>query len=192
MTRAALTTAGAVAATPAPLLAAQEGGGLFALEPGLMIWTILVFLIVLYALRKWAFGPILGALDAREEGIRSSIEHAAVMRAEAQSLLEEHRRQLADARRESQEIVAQGREAAERLRREIEATAREEGERMLERARQEIERERDQALLQIRQEGVDLALAAASRLLDEKLTADKDRELVRAYLADIEPVAAEA
>lgn len=173
------------AVAPAPLLAAQEngGGGLFSLDPGLSLWTIVVFLLVLFILKKYAWGPILGALDAREAGIRSSIDEATNLQAEAESLLEEHRRQLADARRQAQEIVAEGRAAAERLGREIQDKARHEGDRIVERARAEIERERDKALSTVRTEAVELALAAASRLLEERLTEDRDRELVKGYLA---------
>ena len=174
-----------LALAPAPLLAAQEngGGGLFSLDPGLSLWTIVVFLLVLFILKKYAWVPILGALDAREAGIRSSIDEATSLQAEAESLLEEHRRQLADARRQAQEIVAEGRSAAERLGREIQDKARQEGDRIVERARVEIERERDQALSTVRTEAVELALAAASRLLEERLTEDRDRELVKGYLA---------
>lgn len=180
-------------ALPLPLQAAQEGGaGLFAVDPGLFVWTIVVFLVVLVVLGKFAWGPILGALDAREKGIRGSIDDAQAMRAEAQSLLEEHRRQLAEARRESQQIVAEGRQAAERLGQEIQDKARVEGERIVERARQEIVRERDLALAQIREESVDLALAAAAHLLKERLDADRDRELVRGYLSALDRPSAEA
>jgi len=174
-----------LAAAPVPLLAADQngGGGLFSVDPGLSLWTIAVFLLVLFILKKYAWGPILGALDAREAGIRSSIDEATNLQAEAESLLEEHRRQLADARRQAQEIVAEGRAAAERLGREIQDKARHEGDRIVERARAEIERERDKALSTVRTEAVELALAAASRLLEERLTEDRDRELVKGYLA---------
>jgi F-type H+-transporting ATPase subunit b len=177
---------------PTSLLAQEGGGGLFSVDPGLSIWTIVTFLVVLFVLGKWAWGPILGALDAREEGIRDAIDQAARMRQEAADALVEHRKQLADARRQAQEIVTQGRDAADRLRRDIEEKARQESERILERTRQEIRRERDLAVEQIRGEAVELALAAASRILDERLTEEKDRALVRAYLERIGPPRVEA
>jgi F-type H+-transporting ATPase subunit b len=177
---------------PTSLVAQEGGGGLFSVDPGLSIWTIVTFLVVLFVLGKWAWGPILGALDAREEGIRDAIEKAARMRKEASDALDEHRRQLADARRQAQEIVTQGRDAADRLRRDIEEKARQESERILERTRQEIRRERDLAVEQIRGEAVELALAVASRILDERLTEEKDRALVRAYLEEIRPPRVEA
>jgi F-type H+-transporting ATPase subunit b len=191
----ALAATALLAVLPAPLLAAQEsggGGGLFSVDPGLAVWTIVVFLLVLLVLGRFAWAPILGALDAREEGIRGSIDQAKQLRAEAAELLEEHRRQLADARRQAQEIVAESRNAADRLGREIQDKARQEGERIVERARAEIEREKDAALAEIREEAVELALAAASRLLRERLTDEKDRALVKGFLSDIESPAAEA
>lgn len=182
-----------LALTPTSLLAAQEGGGgLFAVDPGLSVWTIATFLVVLFVLGKFAWGPILAALDAREQGIKDSIHAAAKLRQEAEQSLEEQRRQLADARRQAQEFVAEARDAADRLRREIEEKAREEGERILDRARQEVRRERDVAIEQIRTEAVELALAAASRILDERLTDERDQALVRSYLRDLRPPRAEA
>lgn len=174
----------ALLAAPAPLLA-QEGGGLFAVNPGLMIWTIAVFLLVLFVLGKFAWGPILGVVEAREEGIRDAIGEAKRMNEEAEQRLEEVRRELTAARRQAQEIVAEGREAGDRVRREVEAKARDDAERMLERARQEIGRERDQAVQALRRESVDLALAVASRILHERLDEEADRELVQRYLEEV-------
>jgi F-type H+-transporting ATPase subunit b len=197
MKNAFLYAGSALLAAPAALLALQEddhagGGGLFSVDPGLMLWTIAVFMIVLWVLGKFAWRPILGALAAREDGIRGSIQRAESMRTEAEKLLAEHKAQLADARRQAQEIVASGREAGDRLKKEIEGKAREEGERMLERARSEIQRERDDAMDTIRREAVELAISAASRLLQQKLDAPGDRVLVEAYLDEVKRPAAEA
>lgn len=174
---------------PALLLAAQYeggGGGLFSVEPGVFLWTIAIFLGVLFVLGRFAWGPILGALDAREARIRTSVGEAKEMREEAARLLEEHRSQLADARRQAQEIVAEGREAGERIRREIEEKARSASEDMLARARDEIERARDRAVAQLREDAVEIAMAAAARLLEERIDPAADRELVRGFLEDLE------
>lgn len=191
--------AAALLTSPALLSAVQEeehadagGASLFTPDLGLSVWTIVVFLVVLFVLGKYAWKPMLAALDAREQGIVGSIASASQMREEAEKLLEEHRRQLADARRQAQEIVASGREAGETLRKDIEAKAREEGDRMLERARVEIHRERDQAMDTLRKESVDLALTVASKILHEKLDGPADRALVEEYLAEVGRPAAEA
>jgi F-type H+-transporting ATPase subunit b len=160
----------------------EGGGGLFDINVGLIIWTIIIFLTVLFVLWRFAFGPILAAVNAREEGINKALQEARSRQEQAENLLEEHKQQLAEARRQAQEIVAEGRDAAGRLQKDIEGKAREESEAILTRARKEIEREKDAAVDAVRREAVDLALAAASKLLHEKLDGDQDRKLVMDYV----------
>ena len=95
--------------------AAQGGeeGGLYDINTGLSVWTLIVFGGLVFILGKFAWGPILSAVDAREEGIRSTLDEAAERNAEAARLLEEHREQLADARRQANELIVEGRAAAE-------------------------------------------------------------------------------
>lgn len=175
-----------LASTPVPAWAAGSGGfDLFGINPGLSIWTGVIFLVLLGILWKFGFGPLLAALESRESHIQSALDESAAKQEEAQRLLKEHKQQLADARRQAQEIVAEGKAAGERVRREIEAKAREEGQNLIARARDEIEREKDAALDELRRESVDLALAAASRLMSERMDGERDRELVRDYLAGL-------
>ncbi|MGD2070561.1 MAG: F0F1 ATP synthase subunit B [Gemmatimonadota bacterium] len=175
--------------TPRALLAAGEGqapgANLFGVNLGLSFWTVVVFLILLFLLSRFAWGPILSAVEAREDRIQNALDESARRQAEAQELLEEHRQQLADARRQAQEIIGEGKAAGERVRRDIEAKAREEGQRLLDRARREIEREKEKALGELRRESVELALAAAARLMREKMDASRDRQLVLGYLDDL-------
>lgn len=161
------------------------GGGLFSINVGLMIWTVVIFTGLLIVLWRFAWGPILAAVEAREKGIQDSLDEARSRQEEAAKLLEEHKAQLADARRQASEILAEGREAADRLRKELEVKAREESEAILTRARAEIEREKDAAVDTIRRESVDLALAAASKLLHAKLDSELDRKLVMEYVDGI-------
>ena len=177
----------AVLLTPLVALAQEHGeegggGGLFSINAGLSIWTVVIFVALLITLWRFAWGPILKAVEAREKGIQGALEEARNRQEEAEKLLEEHRKQLADARRQAQEILAEGREAADRLRKELEGKAREESEAILARARSEIEREKDAAVDALRRESVDLALAAASKLLHQKLDGETDRRLVTEYV----------
>ena len=162
--------------------AEEGGGGLFSINLGLSIWTVVIFLSVLTVLWRFAFGPILAAVKAREEGIQQALDEAKSRQEETEKLLQEHKAQLADARRQAQEIMAEGRDAAGRLQKELEGKAREESEAILVRARAEIEREKDAAVDVLRREAVDLALAAASKLLHEKLDGEQDRKLVMDYV----------
>ncbi|MCE2455011.1 MAG: F0F1 ATP synthase subunit B [Gemmatimonadetes bacterium] len=178
----ALALAG-LALVPQPALGAE--GDLFDINAGLMVWVLLVFGILLLILRRYAWGPILAAVNAREERIRSALDGADQSRDEAATLLAEQREHLAEARRRSGEIVAEGREAAEKVRAQIEAKARAEAGALVERARAEIARERDAAIEEIRRESVDIALKAASHLVSQRLDGESDREVVERYLSGI-------
>lgn len=181
------TAAGALLAVAPGAVAAQEGAGaeLFSVNLGLSLWTVVVFLLLLGVLWKFAWGPILDTVNQREERIKAHLDQAESQREEARRLLEEHKRQLADARRQSQQIIQEGRDAAEEVRRDLEEKARAESEQIIERARREIEREKDAALETLREESVELALAAASRLLHERMDRETDREIVMDYLEDL-------
>jgi F-type H+-transporting ATPase subunit b len=181
-------TIGLSAAVPAAAWAqggAEGGGGLFDINTGLSAWTLIVFAALLFVLGRYAWGPILGAVKTREEGIQSALDEAARLNEDAAKLLAEHREQLADARRQASDLIAEGKAAGEGVRKEIEEKARGEAQAIIERARAEIERERDAALDALRRESVDLALAAASRLIRENLDQPKDRQLVESYLSEL-------
>jgi F-type H+-transporting ATPase subunit b len=177
---------------PSALTAQEEahdtGGGaaLFDVNLGLSLWTVVIFVALLVILKKFAWGPILGAAQAREERIQSALDEAAAQQAEAVRILGEHRAQLADARRQVQEIISDGKSAGERVRRDIEEKARAEAQRLVDQARAEIDRAKDEALDELRRGAVDLALAAAAKLLDQKMDAESDRDLVLGYVRDLD------
>ncbi len=187
-----------ISASPLALAAQEdhgEGGGwdaLFSVDVGLMIWTVLVFGVLLFILGRFAWRPMLTALDAREKGIQDAIDEANRQRDEAQRLMAEHQAQLADGRRQAQQLMADGREAAERLRKELEEKARAESATILDNARREIGRERDAAVETVRREAVDLALAAAARLVSERLDGERDRQLISGYIEELGRGGAEA
>ena len=158
---------------------------MFDLNVGLTVWTSIVFLVLLGILRRYAWGPILAAVEERERRIQDTLNEAANEREEAAKLLAEHRQQMADARRQTQQLIAEGRDAGERVRRDLEEKARVEGQALIERARETIENEKDAALEALRKESVELALAAAARLMQESLDEAKDRELVMGYIDDL-------
>ena len=158
---------------------------MFDINLGLSVWTTFVFIALLGILWKFAWGPILEMVQAREDGIQSTLDQAANERVEAAKLLAEHREQMADARRQAQQMIAEGKEAGERVRQDIEEKARGEGDAMIERAIESIEREKDAALEGLRKESVDLALAAAAKLVQASLDEKKDRELVMGFIEEL-------
>lgn len=148
------------------------------IEPGLLIWTIVTFLILLFILRKVAWGPILTALEQRENTIRDSLEEAQRARQDAERLLAQNQQILADANREVQRLLEQGREEAERLRATMTEQAREEAQRLTEATRRDIARERQMAMQDLKTTAANLALVAAGHLLRTAMTSDDHRRIV--------------
>jgi F-type H+-transporting ATPase subunit b len=173
----------------AALAAAQEGGkqqgGLVSIQLNLMFWTLLIFLVLYFILSKFAFGPITAAVEAREKALEEAIEAAKRDREKAAKLLQEHQAQIDAARGEGQKIIAEGRAVGEKMRADMIEQTRKEQQDMLERARRDIASERDRAITQLRKEAVDLALAGASKVIEQNLESQKNRQLVESYLASI-------
>jgi F-type H+-transporting ATPase subunit b len=172
--------------SPGMLAAAQEGGpAIFTVNFGLVFWTWILFLLTLGVLSWKAFPAISKGLEARSKRIEDEIAAARSDRDEARRLLEEHQRQLDEARLEAKSILEEGREAGERLREDILAEARKEHEALLEKARREMDREREELIASVRRDAVDLSIAAAERLVSERLDDEANRKLVRDYLSEI-------
>jgi F-type H+-transporting ATPase subunit b len=176
------------AATPA--FAAQEGGHAssnpLTPEGGLMFWTLVVFVLLLAILRKFAWPQILGAVEAREKALEEQLAQAQRDRTEAAALLAEHRKLVQDARAQANQLLTDARAVSEKERAVAMEKLREEQDAQLERARKEILAERERAVADLRREAVDLSLAAASKLVGERMDAEADRRLVTNYLASLE------
>jgi len=187
MTRAAL-----VLVAVSPVLSAEGGeaaaGGNALVTPqiGLFFWTLVTFLILLFGLRKFAWGPILAAMKGREEGIRSDLARAAKERDEAQRLVAEHRALIDQARRERAAAVEAGRQDAERLKSDILEEARKQREQLAKQAESQIDASLRQARAELKGVAEDLALRAAAKLLAKNLDDATQRRLVEEYISDLE------
>ena len=170
-------------ATPAPALA--QGSEIFSINPGLVIWTWVLFLLTLGILSWKVFPAISGGLEERHAKIQGAIDEARQAREEAEALLAEQKAEIEEARRQSQRILEKARGAGEGLRKEILEEARAQQSAMLEEARREIGLERDRLREDIRAEAVEVALAAAERLLRTKLDAEENRRLVSHFVSDL-------
>jgi F-type H+-transporting ATPase subunit b len=158
----------------------------FAVNFGLFFWTWVVFLTLLFLLRKYAFPAILKATEDRERTIARQLDEAEQANGEAKKLLDENRRLLAEARTQAQALVADAKSAMEKERTGAIEKTRHEQDELLERARREIAAEREKALVALRREAVDLSLAAAGKLISQRLDGASDRALVEGYLASLE------
>src|SRR5436190_19084971 len=151
---------------------------LISVTPGLMIWTIVCFLIALFVLKRYAFAPIQRMIDERREQIRRSLDEADNARDEARRLLEEHRALMREARGEAEQILAEARHTRESMEQRMRDDTEQERQRRLEETRREIAAETARALDQIRSEVAELTLEAASRVVGRTLDAERDRELI--------------
>ena len=148
------------------------------INPGLIVWTIVTFILLLIVLRKFAWSSIVGALTEREESIRQALKSAEDAKLEAERILQENKKQLEKIEAESRRILNEGRALGEKLKTEIVEKASQQSRNMVEQARQEIERDKDATIIQLRGEVANLALTAAGKILNETLDADKHRKLV--------------
>ena len=158
---------------------------LLSADPGLIVWTIVTFLLLLGILWKFAWNPILGALDAREQAIQKTIDDAERLQAEAEAVLEEHQKRLAEARTEGNRILDEARQAGEHMKQDILEKARAESEKVLERAHRQMELETEQAIQTIRAQAADLALKAAEKVLERSITDADHRRLADQAVAEL-------
>lgn len=158
----------------------------FEVNFGLTFWTLLVFVALLVVLYRFALPTILKATEDRERTIARQLEEAEKANTEAKALLEENRKLLAQARTQAQTLVADAKAAAEKERATAIEKTRHEQDELLARARRDIAGERDKALAELRREAVDLSLAAAGKLIGQKLDSAADKALVETYLASLE------
>ncbi|MFA6234522.1 MAG: F0F1 ATP synthase subunit B [Bacteroidota bacterium] len=158
---------------------------LLALEPGMLIWTFITFSLLLWILKKFAWKPLLGALENRETKIREDILRAEEARSGAERLLEEHRKLLQNSELDARKIIEEAKSTAETVKQGIVESAHEQARLMTAQAKSEIQREKDTALLQLRKEVADLAIRAAGKILGEELDADKHRKLVDDFIGSL-------
>jgi F-type H+-transporting ATPase subunit b len=137
---------------------------LLSVEPGLLIWTIIIFVILLLILKKYAWGPLLKSLNDREQGIKDSVEKAEYLKQEAEKILAQNKALLAKADEDSRRIITEGKELAEKLR---------------------IEREKVAALNTLKDEIANLAVQAAGKIIDENLDAQKQKKIIDGFINKI-------
>jgi F-type H+-transporting ATPase subunit b len=155
-------------------------------DPGLFIWTILTFLGLLWLLAKFAWRPLLQALESRQELIRKSLDEAQEARRELERLNQESSQILKEARVQAESIITQTRADGERLREEMKQKARAEADNIVRTAERQIQLETARALQQIRHEAADLSVMIASKLIQRNLTKEDNERLIEDALNQVE------
>jgi F-type H+-transporting ATPase subunit b len=166
----------------------EGGGGSFLVEPGLgvMIWTIIAFLLTMWVLSKAAYPRIREALQKRADAINANIDAAERQRAEADELLAEYRERLKEAREQADDILARAKKAGETARSEAADEGRAKRDELVEAARKDIEAETRRSLEKIRKEVADLTVLATERLTRKSLSEEDHRRLVEEALGEVD------
>lgn len=166
-------------------LAAEGEINLFAGDVGNAIWTLVIFIVLILVLGKFAWGPMLGALQQRENFIRHSLEQAKDDRESAEKLLNEYTVKLGEASAEAKKILEDGRGAGEKIRMRMEDEARQESEKIIDRARREIEMAKQSAIKDLYAESAQLATELASRIVKRELTASDHERMIAESLDEL-------
>jgi len=168
---------------------AEEGSPLLRFNPGVGIWAIVTFVLLLLILKKYAWTPILDALDARESAVRDSLEQATRVQAENARLAQEQAQILAAARTEAAALIQGARESGEALKKSFEQAAQDEKRRIIASASQEIEAQTAAAVATLRKTTADLSIGIAEKLIRQNLDDAKNRALVDQLIQDVSPSA---
>ncbi len=178
--------AAAAAVLAAPSLAFAEEAGLNILIPKMseFIPALIAFLVIWAVLAKFAWPAVTGMLDKRQETIKNNLDEAEAARIEAQRSLEEYKKQLADARRESAAIIDDARRAAEQVKADITAQAQTQADEMIAKAKKSIEKEKLAAIADLQSSVADISVAVAGRFIGEGLSDGDQRKLIEKYVAE--------
>ncbi|MGH7492431.1 MAG: F0F1 ATP synthase subunit B [bacterium] len=158
------------------------------LHTGLILWTIIIFLLLVFLLRKLAWKPILSALDERTRNIRESLAQADTAKKDVERMRAEYESMLAAARQESQDVLAKSRKTAESLREEMVQKAQQEVEALRQRATRDIALEREKAVEEIKRTAGELSVAIAAKIIGKSLNAKDHQDLIKQALRDIRPL----
>ena len=165
-------------ASVAPLL----GAALTDTNLGLTVWTFVLFILFTFVLTRFGWKPLLAMIEEREKGIRDAVAGAEKARADAQALVAKHEEMIREAGRQREETIKAALAEADRLKADLAEKARTEAAAMISRAEQQIEREKTLAIRELRSQVADLAVEAASRIVQSSLTPEAQKKLVHEFI----------
>ncbi|MDZ7361254.1 MAG: F0F1 ATP synthase subunit B [candidate division KSB1 bacterium] len=161
------------------------------LHTGLIVWTIIIFLLLLFILRRVAWKPIVGALEERTKKIKDSLEKAEAAQRAAENARAEYEAMMAKASKEAQELIARSRKDAESARAKIVAGAQTESEQIKQRTLREIDLARQKALEEIKQTAAELSVSIAGRIIGRSLAMKDHQDLIRQALSEMHNLSGE-
>ena len=152
---------------------------------GLLAWTVLTFVLLLVVLKKVAWGPILDALDARENEIKDALNAAEKAREEAERVSSDYEDSIRKAQAEAQQIISDAKTAGEKVKLDLEAIASVKADEIIEKAKTQIDAERVKVISEIKTVAVEISLSAAAKVIEKNLDSDDNRKLVNEALEGI-------
>ncbi|MCH8982076.1 F0F1 ATP synthase subunit B [candidate division KSB1 bacterium] len=168
-----------------PEIAEGGGGSLLDVNPGLIFWTAITFIILVLILKRVAWKPILTALDNREKQIADSLNKAEQAKKDAQKILEENQASLAKAEEESKKIIDESRGFADNLKEQMLKESKDQQQKIIEDASAEIERKKNAAFEELKNQIAEISIIAAEKIMKENIDADKNKKIVEKYLTEI-------
>jgi F-type H+-transporting ATPase subunit b len=163
----------------------EQKGGLLSISPGLIFWTVITFICLFLILKKFAWKPILTALEEREKSIKDSLEKSESARIEAEKLLRENTENLAKAEEEAQKIIDQARETAEKLMNQKAAESEAKVKKIMEDAQVEIQRKTDESFESLKNQVALIAVEAAEKIIRENLDKEKQTKIVNRFIDEL-------
>ena len=154
-------------------------------DPGIFLWTIVTFLIVLLILKVKAWGPLVKALENREKLVEDSLKAAEKAIEEAEKVSSDYEQSIKDAQVKSQKIILDSKKAAEKVKAEIEKTTAAKAESMIENAKEQINSEKDNAIKDIRDIAIDLSIDIASKVIEKNIDSEENRRLIEEAMNNI-------
>lgn len=161
---------------------------MFEAEPGLMIWTIVSFFILLFVLAKFAYRPFLDLLEKREKVIHDAIEESKKTRQAAEDMLEKYKKQMEESQAEARKIIEEARSIGEEAKKDILAKATEESKLILQKTQEEIAREKDRAIAELHEKILDLSIVIASKVIEKAMTQDDQIKLIEESLLEVKGI----
>ncbi len=155
-------------------------------DPGLNIWLLITFFLLLIVLWKFAWPQILKAMEDREERIRTSLDEAEKAREAAERITSEYKEMITKAKKESAEIIQQGTAQAEKVREDLIAKAKEDAVILVDKAKRELEMEKDKAIAEMKEKAIDLSVAISAKIITSTLNDDQQRDLARQAIQEME------
>jgi len=163
----------------------EGGGSIIDVNPGVIFWTVVTFVVLMFILKKVAWKPILSALDQRESSIRESLEKAEKAKEEAEKILLENKERLAKADEESKQLVNKSREYAESLKEQMLKESKDQAQKIVNDATLEIERQRESAFDELKSQVAEIAVQAAEKILKENLNKETQKKIADNYIKEI-------